>query len=70
MSFFDIKDFITLDKGSETLKKHFDNHCNWCWHHGYGNCDLCKKAFHKYYIPLRKRELQIKNGLIKESAER
>ena len=67
MSIMQIEDYLILDKGSEALKKQFDNYCDWCWGHGYGNCDVCRKIFHRYYIPLRKRELQIKNGLVKES---
>lgn len=70
MSIMQIEDYLILDKGSESLKKQFENYCDWCWGHGYGDCDVCRKIFHRYYIPLRKKELQIKNGLIKESAER
>lgn len=69
MSIMQIDDNLILDKGSEALKKQFDHYCDWCWGHGYGNCDVCRKVFHRYYIPLRRRELQIKNGLIKESDE-
>lgn len=69
MSIMQIEDNLILDKGSEALKKQFDNYHNWCWYHGYGDCDVCRKIFHRYYIPLRKRELQIKNGLIKQDNE-
>lgn len=69
MSIMLIEDNLVLDSGSEALKRQFDRHCDWCWGHGYGNCDVCRRVFHKYYIPLRKRELQIKNGLIKEDKE-
>ena len=37
MSFFIIEDFLILDKGSEVLKKQFENHCDWCWVHGFGD---------------------------------
>lgn len=57
MSIFEIEDFLILDKGSEALKKQFENYCNWCWGHGYGHCDTCRKVFNKYYIPIRKKEL-------------
>lgn len=51
------------DKGSEILKTQFENYCSWCWGHGYGNCDMCKQVYHRYYIPIRKKELQEKLGL-------
>jgi len=57
-----IEDFLELDKGSEALKKHFERHCDWCWGHGYGNCDVCRKKFNKYYRPMRIKELRIKHG--------
>ena len=31
MSFFSIQDFLILDKGSQALKRQFENHCEWCW---------------------------------------
>ena len=62
MSFFTIEDFLILDKGSGVLKKQFENHCNWCWGHGYGNCDVCRKAFGRVYRPIRIKELLIKHG--------
>jgi len=64
MSFRDIKDFLNTDS-SESVKSHFERHCDWCWDNGYGNCDRCKKAYNKVYIPIRKRELQEKLGLLK-----
>lgn len=57
MSFFTIQDYLILDKGSQALKRQFERHCNWCWGHGYGNCDVCKRAFGKVYRPMRIREL-------------
>lgn len=57
MSFSTIKDFLDLDNGSEALKKHFETHCEWCWGHDYGNCDVCRKAFNKIYRPMRIKEL-------------
>lgn len=60
MSFFTIEDYLILDKGSEGLKKQFENHCNWCWGHGYGHCDTCRKAFNKVYRPMRIAELTAK----------
>lgn len=52
---------------TQDLKEHFEAYCKWCWGHGYGNCDACRKIYNKLYIPLRKRELQLKLGLIDES---
>lgn len=57
MSFFTIQDYLILDKGSQALKRQFERHCNWCWGHGYGNCDVCKRAFGRVYRPMRIREL-------------
>lgn len=31
--------------------------------HGYGNCDVCKRGYHKLYIPLRIAEKQQELGL-------
>lgn len=64
MSIVTIKDNLILDKSSKELKDQFQNYCNWCWGHGYGNCDICKRIFNKYYIPIRKIELQEKLGLV------
>ena len=60
MSYFTIEDFLILDEGSETLKKQFENHCNWCWYHGFGHCDTCRKAFNRVYRPMRIAELTAK----------
>ena len=27
---------------SDALKKQFDKFCDWCWGHGYGDCDVDK----------------------------
>ena len=57
---------------SQELKEHFQTYCEWCWRHSYGNCDICHKIYNKLYIPLRKKELQIKLGLktAKESEDK
>lgn len=26
----------------QELENHFSKYCDWCWGHGYGNCDICK----------------------------
>lgn len=48
---------------SEALKKQFDKFCDWCWGHGYGDCDVCRKEYHKLYIPLKIAEKQRELGL-------
>lgn len=65
MSFFTIEDFLILDEGSEVLKKQFENHCNWCWEHGFGKCDICNKAFERVYRPIRIKELTTKYKTMK-----
>lgn len=67
MSLMTCESYFADHKTSQDLKQHFETYCEWCWGHGYGNCDTCRKIYHKLYIPLRKRELQLKLGLIKES---
>ena len=57
MSFFTIEEQLITDKGSEFLKQQFENHHDWCWHHGFGDCDVCRKAFNKVYRPIRIAEL-------------
>ena len=67
--FFIIEDFLILDEGSEVLKKQFENHCDWCWVHGFGDCDICKKAFNRVYRPIRIKELTEKYKTMKSEAE-
>lgn len=50
-------------ESAESLKKHFERYCDWCWGHGYGSCDYCRKQYMKVYIPLRIREKQQELGL-------
>ena len=63
MSIMQIEDNLVLDRGSQALKEQFDNYCNWCWGHGYGNCDVCRKIFRRYYTPMRIAEKQKELGL-------
>ena len=51
------------------LKKQFENHCEWCWGHGFGDCDICKKAFNRVYRPIRIKELTEKYKTMKSEAE-
>ena len=53
---------------SDSLKKQFEQFCDYCWGHGYGNCDVCKRGYHKLYIPLRIAEKQRELGLVKQGA--
>lgn len=48
---------------SQALKSHFEGYCDWCWGHGYGNCDHCRKEYMKLYISLRIAEKQKELGL-------
>lgn len=48
---------------SKALKSQFERYCDWCWGHGYGNCDHCRKGYMKLYIPLRIKEKQKELGL-------
>ena len=48
---------------SDSLKKQFEKFCDYCWGHSYGNCDICRKEYHKLYIPLRIVEKQKELGL-------
>ena len=54
--------FANIDS-SDALKKQFDKFCDWCFGHGYGDCDVCRKEYHKLYIPLRIAEKQRELGL-------
>jgi hypothetical protein len=33
---------------AEESRERFKNYCDWCWGHGYGDCDICKKNFENY----------------------
>lgn len=48
---------------SSILKSHFDSYCSWCWGHGFGNCDICRREYRKLYIPMRIAEKQKELGL-------
>lgn len=69
MSLITDKEWFEHHKNSFELKEHFKSYCEWCWGHGFGDCDVCKKIYHKLYIPLRKKELQMKCGLIEAESE-
>lgn len=43
MSLITDKEWFEHHKNSLELKEHFDSYCKWCWGHGFGNCDVCKK---------------------------
>lgn len=48
---------------SQALKLQFERYCEWCWYHGYGNCDNCRRQYMKLYVPLRIAEKQKELGL-------
>ena len=50
-------------RSSQALKEHFEKYHDWCWYHGLGNCDVCRKQYRKLYIPLRIAEKQKELGL-------
>lgn len=62
MSYLEIINNVD-DRNSETIKRQFENYCNWCWKHGHGNCSTCKRLYNKVYIPVRKKELKEKLGI-------
>ena len=45
---------------AEENKRHYHNYCEWCWGHGYGNCDWCKKECNGYIRRKRIKELTAK----------
>ena len=52
MAFFSVvddEDWEVENRSSEQLKEWFKNYCDWCWGHGYGNCDNCRK-FYKHLL--------------------
>lgn len=63
MSLITDREWFLNHETTEELKKHFEQYCNHCWNHGCGNCTRCKKIYNKIYIPMRKKELQIKLGI-------
>ena len=69
MSLLADKELFMDHTNSQDLEQHFKQYCAWCWKHGFGDCAICKKEYNKLYIPMRKRELQEKLGLIKEDTE-
>ena len=70
MSLMADREYFEGHTNSKELEEHFKKYCEWCWYHGFGNCDVCEKIYHELYIPLRKRELQIKCGLIDAESEK
>jgi len=69
MSLIIDKEWFEHHKNSSELKEHFKSYCKVCWRHGFGDCDACMKIYHNLYIPLRKKELQMKCGLIETESE-
>lgn len=65
MSLIADKEYFEHHTDSKELEEHFNKYCEWCWGHGYGNCDACKKIYNKLYISLRKKELQTKLGCLR-----
>ena len=40
-------------KSKEKLDECFKEYCDWCWGHGFGNCDVCKSEFEKEKAKLK-----------------
>lgn len=59
----EIDESLIINETSDVLKSQFNNYCDWCWGHGYGNCDKCKKVFNHYYLPLKIKEKQKELGI-------
>ena len=45
-------------KSSQSLKEHFNRYCDWCWYHGTGNCDICKRLKNKALLKLKLQEFK------------
>lgn len=65
MSFYSgvILEGFANTESAQALKSHFENYHEWCWYHGFGDCDYCRKQYRKLYIPLRIAEKQKELGL-------
>lgn len=47
-------------ESSMALKEHFAKYCDWCWHKGYGNCEVCVKLKNKTLLELKLKEFKSK----------
>lgn len=45
-------------KSSAQLKEHFNDYCDWCWGHGFGSCDKCRKYYHHLLYLVKMREFK------------
>ena len=45
-------------KTKEELESAFKGYCEWCWGHGFGNCDVCKAHMREYLDTLSERGAQ------------
>lgn len=44
--YVDESDFEVIDKIEPSkFEEWFGSYCEWCWGHGYGKCDSCKKYY-------------------------
>ena len=60
MAFYDN---INEDETSEKYRQRFQEYCNWCWGHGFGNCDNCQKAMKRQLLKGKLREFKKRNIL-------
>ena len=63
MGWVEIESYLDVSKDSSKLKEQYEQYCDWCWGHGYGNCDYCKQQFGKLYRPIRIQEIKQRLGL-------
>lgn len=45
-------------KSSKEFKEWFSQYCIWCWGHGYGDCDVCKKKKNHLLYLIKMREFK------------
>lgn len=59
MSFYvEDKEWEVKNRTSESLKKWFNDYCEWCWGHGFGDCDKCKKYYKHILYRVKMREFK------------
>ncbi len=49
MSDFDVVDEI----GEEQFDDMYERYCDWCFYHGYGSCDKCRKHYRSIKLSIK-----------------
>ena len=52
------EDFEAENRTEGGLKRWFNEYCDWCWGHGYGNCDRCRKYYKHLLYRVKMREFK------------